>query len=166
MENMNESPGFPIENKNNNDNPYPEPNDFFENAILPLHCVNEKGVITWANKAELDFLGYAREEYVNHHISAFYADIPVCEDILHRLARHQELVNYYARVRSKSGEIKHVLLNSSAFFKDGKFSHTRCFTTDITELKKAEMRNLCLISELREKNTRLQWQAGNIKRSA
>jgi two-component system, OmpR family, sensor histidine kinase VicK len=167
MDYSNSQPGFPsnTENKNVN-NTIPEAIDFCENAILPLHCVNGSGIITWANKAELDFLGYAREEYLNHHVGAFYVDIPVCEDILNRLAKHQPLVNYYARVRSKSGEIKHVLLNSSAFFKDGKFSHTRCFTTDITELKKAEMRNLCLISELREKNTRLQWQAGNIKRSA
>lgn len=140
--------------------------DFCENAILPLHCVNGSGIIVWTNQAELDFLGYSKDEYINNHISAFHCDKHVIEDILTRLIKQQKLVNYYARLLCKSGEIKHVLINSNVFFKDGKFSHTRCFTTDITDIKKEELKNRSLISELQERNTRLLWKAGNIQRSA
>jgi PAS domain S-box-containing protein len=167
MEIVNGGPGFPGNSeKNQSTHSSPELNDFCENAILPLHCVNGSGIIIWANQAELNFLGYTKEEYINHHVSTFHVDNHVVENILGRLMKHEPLVNYHARLRCKSGEIKHVLINSNAFFKDGKFSHTRCFTTDITDLKKAELNQLCLIAELREKNTRLLWKTGYLKRSA
>ncbi|MCW3077744.1 MAG: putative Histidine kinase [Bacteroidetes bacterium] len=138
--------------------------NFYEHAILPLHCVDENGIVVWANHAEFDFLGYSKEEYINKHLSFFHADDIVTADILDRLSKQQQLVNYYARLRCKSGEIKHVLINSNAFIKDGKFSHTRCFTTDITALKKEEIRHMTLISELQEKNTRLLWKVGSVQR--
>lgn len=166
MENLNSGPGFPGMNDKDVTKAAPEINDFCENAVLPLHCVNGSGIIIWANKAELDFLGYTEEEYLNHHVSTFHVDKHIVEDMLGRLMKQQPLVNYHARLRSKSGDIKHVLINSNAFFKDGRFSHTRCFTTDITDLKKAEFSQLCTIAELREKNTRLLWKAGSIRKSA
>ena len=43
--------------------------DYVDNAAIGLHWVNEHGIITWANKAELDMLGYTEEEYIGHHIS-------------------------------------------------------------------------------------------------
>lgn len=138
--------------------------EFYENAILPLHCVDANGIVVWANHAEFDFLGYSKEEYINKHLSFFHADDIVTDDILDRLAKNQKLVNYYARLRCKSGEIKHVLINSNDFIKDGKVSHTRCFTTDITDLKKEEIRHMTLISELQEKNTRLLWKVGSVQR--
>ncbi|MBA3664431.1 MAG: PAS domain S-box protein [Bacteroidetes bacterium] len=166
MENLNGRPGAPAGGEEeNNGLKNPQSEDFCENAILPLHCVNGSGIVIWANQAELDFLGYLKEEYLNHHISTFHADKHVIEDIQERLIKQQRLVNYYARLRCKSGEVKHVLINSNVFLKDGKFSHTRCFTTDITDLKKTELQQLCLISELREKHTRLLWKSGN-QRSA
>lgn len=168
MENLNFRPELPkgLEISNAFNTGLPVPEDFCENAILPLHCINGSGIIIWSNQSELDFLGYSKEEYVNKHVSNFHLDKHVSEDILDRLMKQQKLVNYYARLISKNGEIKHVLINSNVFFKEGKFSHTRCFTTDITELKKAEQHNLNLIAQLQDRNVRLQWQSGNIKRSA
>ena len=59
--------------------------DFFENATIGLHWVGPDGVILRANRAELDMLGYSREEYVGHHIANFHADEKVIRDILERL---------------------------------------------------------------------------------
>lgn len=168
MENLNLNPGFSkgAESEESMINGIPVPEDFCENAILPLHCVNGSGIVIWANKAEFDFLGYSKDEYLNKHLSTFHLDKEVIEDILDRLIKQQKLTNYYARLICKNGEIKHVLINSNVFFKNGKFSHTRCFTTDITELKKAEQQNLNLICELQDKNNRLLWKNNNIKHSA
>ncbi len=49
-------------------------NDFIENAAVALHWVDEDGTILWANKAELQLLGYARAEYVGHNIAEFHVD--------------------------------------------------------------------------------------------
>jgi len=38
--------------------------DFIENASEALHKVDAHGKILWANKAELQMLGYAAEEYL------------------------------------------------------------------------------------------------------
>jgi two-component system sensor histidine kinase VicK len=102
--------------------------DFIENAALPLHWVNGSGIITWANKFELDMLGYSKEDYVGRHIANFHADKDVIEDILKRLTNKETLINYPAQLVAKDGSIKKVLINSNVFWKDGKFVHTRCFT--------------------------------------
>ena len=59
--------------------------DFIENASVGLHWVGADGSILWANQAELDLLGYTREEYIGRKITDFHADQDVIEDILRRL---------------------------------------------------------------------------------
>ena len=102
--------------------------DFIENASLPLHWVNGSGIIIWANKAELELLGYSREEYLGKHISNFHADKTICEDILTRLIKKETLNNYPAMLRTKSNAIVPVLINSNVRWDGDKFIHTRCFT--------------------------------------
>jgi len=114
--------------------------DFFENASIPLHWVDEKGIIIWANQAELDALGYEKEEYIGFPISDFHADQEIIQDILTRLINNETLLDYSASLKCKDGSIKHVLINSNVLRKDGKFVHTRCFTRDITEKKLEEQR--------------------------
>jgi CheY-like chemotaxis protein len=43
--------------------------DFIENAPIGLHWVDADGVILWANQAELDLLGYTREEYIGRPLA-------------------------------------------------------------------------------------------------
>lgn len=142
-----------------------ELNDFVENAPLPLHWINSQGLVLWVNRTELDMLGYSREEYLNRNISFIHADQQVAEDILCRLSKGETLVNYYARLRCKNGSIKHVLINSNVALKDGKFSHTRCYTTDITEFKKEELKTKTELARLQDTNTRLLWKTGGFKAS-
>ncbi len=113
--------------------------DFFENAVVGLHWVGPDGKIIWANKAEMDSLGYSPDEYIGHHISEFHADPDVIGDILQRLGRNEKLHGYEARLRCKDGTIKHVLISSSVLWDNGgRFVHTRCFTVDVTARKLAE----------------------------
>jgi two-component system cell cycle sensor histidine kinase/response regulator CckA len=108
--------------------------DFIETATIALHWVGADGTILWANQAELDILGHTRAEYVGRNISEFHADEPVVNDILARLSRGETIRDYPARLRHRDGSIRHVLINSSVLFEDGKFIHTRCFTRDVTAL--------------------------------
>ena len=109
--------------------------DFFDTASTGLHWVGEDGKILRVNQAELDLLGYRREEYVGHHISEFHVDAPVIEDILRRLRAGERLTRCPARMRCKDGRIIDVSIDSSVYFSDGRFMHTRCFTRDVTHEK-------------------------------
>ncbi|MEO5619270.1 MAG: PAS domain S-box protein, partial [Candidatus Eisenbacteria bacterium] len=112
--------------------------DFFDNAAVGLHWVGPDGIIQRVNQAELDMLGYERDEYVGRHIAEFHVDQPVISDILARLTRGEALHEYPARLRCKDGSIRYALINSNVMRQDGEFIHTRCITRDITEHKRAE----------------------------
>jgi two-component system, cell cycle sensor histidine kinase and response regulator CckA len=112
--------------------------DFFENAAVAMHWVGPDGTILRVNQAELDLLGYHRDEYLNRNIAEFHEDKPVIEDILRRLTAGEVLHAYPARLRCRNGSLKQVLIDSSGYFEDGVFAHTRCFTRDVTSQWRAE----------------------------
>jgi len=114
--------------------------DFFEQGAIPLHWVGADGTILRANRAELELLGYAREEYVGRHIAEFHADQDVIDDILRRLAAGETLRDYEARLRAKDGSIKYVVIDSSVRWEEDRFGHSRCFSRDVTARKQAEER--------------------------
>ncbi len=111
---------------------------FLDTATIALHRVAADGTILWANDAELNMLGYSREEYVGQHIARFHADTQNISDILACLTRGERLREREARLRCKDGTVRTVLIDSSVLWEDGKFVHTQCFTRDITETRKAE----------------------------
>ena len=107
--------------------------DMVENAAEGLHQVGADGTILWANKAELQMLGYRWEEYVGHNAARFHADPAVAADMLARLAAGETVLDQPARLRCKDGSIRHVLIRSNACFEDGRLRYTRCFVRDTTE---------------------------------
>jgi PAS domain S-box-containing protein len=100
--------------------------------------VDGSGIIVWANRAELEMLGYDRAGFIGHHIGEFYADRECCEDVLARLSRGEELREHEVVMRRKDGELRTVLINSNVLWDGDRFVHTRCFTRDITDRKKNE----------------------------
>ncbi|MEO8089440.1 MAG: PAS domain S-box protein [Gemmatimonadales bacterium] len=115
-----------------------ELNDFFENAAMPMHWVGPDGTILRVNQAELDMLGHDRSEYLGKNIVDFHMDRDVIDDILRRLTAGEVLHDYPARLRAKKGSIIHVIIDSSGYFEEGRFVHTRCFTRDVTSHRAAE----------------------------
>jgi PAS domain S-box-containing protein len=113
--------------------------DFVENAVEGLHRVGADGTILWANRAELQMLGYGWEEYVGHNIAEFHVDRPVIDDIVARLSRGDTLYDYPARLRCRDGSIRHVLIHSNGSFEDGQLRYTRCFTRDATERRERDL---------------------------
>jgi PAS domain S-box-containing protein len=112
--------------------------DFIENAVVPMHWVTSDGQIAWANQAELDLLGYAKEEYIGRSIVEFHADRPVIDELLRQLSNNETVQNYQARLCCKDGSIRHVLIDSNVSWHNGEFAHTRCFTRDVSEQQQVE----------------------------
>ncbi len=115
-----------------------ELSDFLENAAEGLHKVGPDGRILWANRAELELLGYTAEEYVGHRIAEFHEDPEVIEDILACLMRGETVSNRAARLRTRDGSIRYVLIHANGYWEDGQFVHSRCFTRDVTERMRLE----------------------------
>ncbi len=111
--------------------------DLFENAPVGLHLLGPDGTILRANRAELEMLGYAREEYVGRPLAEFHEDRAAAEDLLLRLARNETLDGHPARLRCKDGSVRAVLVDANALWEDGKFVHARCFTRDVTDRQRA-----------------------------
>ena len=51
-----------------------ELSDFFETAAIGLHWIGPTGRILRVNQAELEMLGYSREEYLDYQIAEFHVD--------------------------------------------------------------------------------------------
>jgi PAS domain S-box-containing protein len=115
-----------------------ELSDFFENASVGLHWAGPDGTVLRVNRAELELLGYTRDEYVGRHIAEFHADRNVIDDMLRRLSLGETIRDCETRMRCKDGSIKDVLIDSSVMWKDGRFVHTRTFTRDITDRRRGE----------------------------
>ncbi|QQE09093.1 response regulator [Cupriavidus gilardii] len=107
--------------------------DFLDNAAEGVHRVAADGTILWANRAELEMLGYRYDEYVGRPITDFHVDAPVIEHILDSLKAGETLYDQPARLRCKDGSIKPVLIHSNGCFEDGELRYTRCFTRDASD---------------------------------
>jgi PAS domain S-box-containing protein len=114
--------------------------DFLENAVEGLHCLDRDGRILWANRAELEMLGYDRADYVGHHAREFHLDPEVLAGLLVRLSRNETVRDLEARLRCQDGTVKHVLIHGNVYWRDGEFVHSRCFVHDITARKQTELR--------------------------
>jgi PAS domain S-box-containing protein len=114
--------------------------DFFESASVGLHWVSGDGTILRANQTELDLLGYERDEYVGRNVAEFHQNRELIEDVLERLRQGEVIRDYEARLRCKDGTIKTVRLDSSAYFENGKFVHSRGLTRDISDRRRTEHR--------------------------
>jgi PAS domain S-box-containing protein len=112
--------------------------DFMGNALIGMHWVDREGIITWANKAELEMLGYEQQEYLGQPLVNFHIDKENIKDILQRLLNNEPIKGREAQMWHKGGATCHVSIDADAFFKDGRFIHARCFTRDITDQKNAE----------------------------
>lgn len=123
--------------------------DFLENAPVGIHWIDASGMIIYTNRAELEMLGYSKEEYVGRNIREFHVSAELVEEIFKRFTNHEEVCDFEAKLVGKDGRQRYVLISSNVLWKDGKFMHARCFTRDITDRKLVE-------EYLREKNKTLQ----------
>ena len=102
----------------------------FDNAPVGLHIVGADGLVRWANRMELETLGYQDdpEAYLGHHIAEFHADQAVIDDMLDRLVGGRPLVQHRATLLTRAGEHLPVVIYSSPRFDGEDFLNTRCYT--------------------------------------
>jgi PAS domain S-box-containing protein len=113
---------------------------FSDEIPLPVHSVNSHGIIRWANEAELQLLGYAREEYVGHDIRDFQVELDM--DIASRMLAGETLRSQRLQMRCKDGGVKDFLLDASAQWVNDRYLGSRCFLRDVSERRQLE-RELC-----------------------
>jgi PAS domain S-box-containing protein len=111
---------------------------FLDTAAVGLSRVGPDGVVLWANDTELAMLGYAREEYVGHDVAEFHADAVALADILARLHRGENVVDYETRMTARDGSVKRILVDASVLWDDGRFVHSQWFTRDVTDRRRIE----------------------------
>jgi PAS domain S-box-containing protein len=127
------------------------PEDIYENIPIGVHKVGPDGLIMWANRTELELLGYSREDYVGRHISELHADQQLIEDLFDRLWRGEKIDGVEARLLARDGSTRNVLISSDALCEDDQPAFVRCFTRDLTAHKQTES----ALSESEEFNRRL-----------
>jgi PAS domain S-box-containing protein len=137
--------------------------DMAEKAPVGLLQVGTDGIIQWANLAELELLGYARQEFVGKKAADFYADRADGLNVLARLAQGETLRDYRTNLRASDGSLRNVLLSSSADIENGRLLRARLLTQDITGQRRVEeeIHRLNLELEQRVQQRTAQLEAAN-----
>jgi PAS domain S-box-containing protein len=112
--------------------------EFLDGAPVGLEWVDPDGRILWANKAELELVGYSEAEYVGQHIAKFLVEPEAAAEMLTRLATEKRLESHETRLRTKTGSVKRVLIDGSGLVRNGHFVHSRLITRDLTGLVEGE----------------------------
>lgn len=128
--------------------------EFCEDSSIGMCSIGLNGRILWANKAELQLLGYAPQDYIGHNITEFHVDASSMSEILIRLRAGEELHEHEVRLRCRDGAIKHVLLDSNIHRRNGEIVSTRFFTRDISERRQFEAQQRELYSRYESLVTR------------
>jgi PAS domain S-box-containing protein len=115
-----------------------ELSSFVENASVGMHWIGADGIIQWANDAELQMLGYSKDEYVGRPISEFLVKPEAEDSVLACLRRGEKVRNREGQMKCRDGSLKTVLIDSSAFTHQGKFIHSQCMVRDVTERRQAD----------------------------
>lgn len=103
--------------------------DFFLNAPIGLHILDQDYVIRMANEADLRITGYSNEPsaYVGRRVTEFHADPALADEMLNHLAGGRPLVNFRAQLRRRDGSEQTVVINSNSRLQDGSLRHVRYF---------------------------------------
>jgi len=133
--------------------------EFLDNAAEGLNRIGPDGTVLWANRAELELLGLARDEYIGQPWWRFHADVHQGRLITERMRSGEVLYNEGVSIRCKDGSLRHVLIHSTPVIEQGELQCTRCFTRDVTEqqqarevLEKANQERTRLLRELAAAN--------------
>ena len=116
--------------------------DFFDHAPIGFHSFGPDQIIIDINQAELDMLGYTKQEIVGKKT---WKDL-IIPDEIPLFEKHWKMINEKGQVknlrytlRCKHGRQRKVLLNASARFDaKGRLKHTRGSVVDITDLEHVE----------------------------
>jgi PAS domain S-box-containing protein len=125
--------------------------DIAEKAPVALLQLDADGIILWANSAQLELLGYARQAYIGKNAAEFHSDPSEGRNIMARLFQGENLREQPANLRAHDGSLRNVLISSNAEVHEGRFVSALLFTQDITGRRRAEEEILRLNQELEQR---------------
>jgi PAS domain S-box-containing protein len=116
-----------------------ELSDLFENAPVGLHVTDRDGRILRVNRAELEMLGYSRDELLGRLWRDLHVDPVECDRVMARLAEGEEVRAFDSRWRCRDGTVKWIRTSANAALQDAEVVGVRAFSRDVTTAKAAEI---------------------------
>lgn len=120
--------------------------DFFADCPLGLLWVGPDGQILHANQAQLELLGWTKNELVGQLVTKLNIGASVAADVLERLAAGETVHNHPGRLRHRTGDVKHVLIDANGVWEHEQLVCSRWFFRDITDRIELQ-REILTISE-------------------
>jgi len=91
----------------------------------------------WANRTEMEMLGFSREELYRPSHCGVSCQPAADRKHLQRLTNRETLLDWRSAAAPQGRLRRHVIINSNVLWDGDRFVHTRCFTRDITERRRA-----------------------------
>lgn len=113
--------------------------EIFERAPVGIHIQSASGTLERVNRAFLDILGMAEGDCLGRNWIEFHADPEAARDIIDRTARGEAVRDGETTLRAKDGTSRFTLVSADAIGQPGSGLHVRCFTRDITHLKRVQL---------------------------
>ncbi|WP_404377963.1 GGDEF domain-containing protein [Vreelandella aquamarina] len=117
-----------------------EVSDLYENAPCGYHSLDKKGRVVKMNKTELKWLGYPEKKVLG---KAYYRNFispetqPAFDAAFAKVQQGQE-ASAECSLLTYHGERRHVMIQASAYQRNGRFVHSRATVFDLTERKQLE----------------------------
>jgi len=129
--------------------------NIFNNALDILYRIKIEGTIEEISPSVNHILGYTKEELIGKSILKLYFDNQDREALLKAIIESKEIKDYELRLKTKSGELKFVALNSRLITDSkGKPSHIDGIMRDMTDVKRMTA-DLIYAKEKAEESDRL-----------
>jgi len=129
--------------------------NIFNNALDILYRIKIDGTTEEISPSVNHVLGYTKEEVLGKSILMLYFDHKDREVLLNEIIQNKEIKDYELRLRTKSGELKYVSLNSRLITDSkGKPSHIDGIMRDVSDVKKMTA-DLIYAKEKAEESDRL-----------
>ncbi|MFC1770048.1 PAS domain-containing protein, partial [Nitrospirota bacterium] len=114
---------------------------FAENAPLPVHSLDAKGIIIWVNSQWTDLFGYRKDEVVGKAFADFLTpeSKSLAYNLFEHLMRTGSLKNADLKVVLKDGTELDVNVNSKLMHDhENQSLYTYCILTDMSKRKQME----------------------------
>jgi PAS domain S-box-containing protein len=99
---------------------------FADQAPVAMQTFDPEGRIRWANRAQLQMLGYAPDAYIGHKAREFFGDPGRFDQFLQGSVNSGAVQSCEARVLKKDGSFVDVLLEANSEWRHGSCARIRC----------------------------------------
>jgi PAS domain S-box-containing protein len=112
-----------------------------DSITVPMHIVDLNGVIQYANQADLQLLGYSRDDYVGHSITELHVDSAAAQEHLQTLRGGVESHSFEVQLRHADGSVHSIQITAGPHASGTDTPYIQCFSNDVTVSRAAELRD-------------------------